>query len=143
MGTKIKQLVIFSLIFFGHQIYGQTNESRIKYMKKYAYCSCVYINNNIVDSTYLNDKFQLSDKSQNLFTDLGKISDLQSDKIRRFTEKQTKDFTIIESSYHSETGIANTITADCMNFYESKELDNFIKELLGINTKKKNNKKKK
>ena len=85
----------------------------------------------------------MSDKSQNLFTDLGKISDLQSDKIRRFTEKQTKDFTIIESSYHSETGIANTITADCMNFYESKELDNFIKELLGINTKKKNNKKKK
>ncbi len=33
MGIKIKQMVFFSLIFFGHLIYGQTIESKIKYMK--------------------------------------------------------------------------------------------------------------
>ncbi|CAA7387196.1 hypothetical protein [Chryseobacterium fistulae] len=142
MGIKIKQLVIFSLVFFSHLISGQAVEGRIKYMKKYAYSNCVYINNNKLDATYLNDKFQLSDKSENLFIDLGKISDKESIKIREFTEKQTKDFTVIEPSYYSETGKANTITADCMNFYESKELDNFIKEIVGIIPKKKSIKRK-
>ncbi len=84
----------------------------------------------------------MSDKSQRLFADLGEISDVQSDKIRSFTEKQTKDFTVIEPSYYSETGKSNTITADCMNFYESKELDNFIKEIVGIKPKKKSIKRK-
>ncbi|CAA7195291.1 hypothetical protein [Chryseobacterium potabilaquae] len=140
MGIKVKQLVIFSLIFLGHLICGQTVDSKIKYMKKYAYCNCVYINNNKLDVTYLNDKFQLSDKSENLFIDLGKISDKESIKIREFTEKQTKDFTVIESSYYSETGKTNTITADCMNFYESKELDSYIKKLVGVASKKKTKK---
>lgn len=137
MGIKIKQMVFFSLIFFNQLILSQTIENKIKYMKKYAFCSCIYINNNILDSTYLNNKFQLSDQSQKLFADLGEISDVQSDKIRNFTKKQTKGFTVIESSYYSETGSSNTITADCMNFYESKELDSYVKKILGIDTKKK------
>ncbi|MEC5396001.1 hypothetical protein [Bergeyella sp. RCAD1439] len=136
MGIKIKQIVFFSLIFLNHLIYGQTIEDKIKYMKKYAYCSCIYINNNKLDSTYLNNKFQSSDKSQKLFADLGKISDEQKDKIRSFTEKQTKYSTVIESSYYSETGKSNTITADCIFFYESKELDSYIKKILDITPKK-------
>ncbi|WP_326981066.1 hypothetical protein VUJ46_12340 [Chryseobacterium sp. MYb264] len=99
-------------------------------MKKYAYCNCIYINNNKTDTTYLDSKFQLSDKSENLFLDLGEISDTESAKIRKFTEKQTKDLANIESSYHSETGTSNTITADCFNFYESKALDSYIKEIV-------------
>jgi len=130
MGTKVIKLIIISLTFFSYTVYGQTQEDKIKYMKKYAYCNCVYINNNKLDTIYLSDKFQLNDKSEKLFVDLGEISEIESAKIRKFIEKQTKDFASVESSYHSETGTANTITADCLNFYESKELDIYIKEIV-------------
>ncbi|MFZ4928089.1 hypothetical protein [Chryseobacterium sp. Mn2064] len=132
MGTKIIQLIIITLIISSNLIFGQTKDNKIKYMKKYAYCNCLYINNNKLDATYLNNKFQLSDKSENLFMDLGKISDKESAKIREFTEKQTKDIATIESSYYSETGISYTITADCLNFYESKDLDNYVKKIVGV-----------
>lgn len=141
MGTKMIQVIIISLTFLSNITYGQTREDKVKYMKKYAYCNCTYINNNKVDTAYLSDKFQLSDKSENLFIDLGKISEIESAKIRKFTEKQTKDFTTIESSYHSETGAANTITADCLNFYESKELDSYVNKLVEITPKKETSKK--
>ncbi|WP_160140257.1 hypothetical protein [Chryseobacterium sp. c4a] len=141
MGTKIIQLITISLVIFSNLISGQTKDDKIKYMKKYAYCNCIYVNNSKLDATYLNDKFQLSDKSENLFIDLGKISNNESAKIREFTEKQSKDIATLESSYHSETGRSYTIVADCLNLYESQELDSYIRKLIGVTTKKKTSKK--
>ncbi|MEJ5103711.1 T6SS effector amidase Tae4 family protein [Chryseobacterium sp. MYb328] len=140
-GIITLQLIIISLIIFSNQIYGQTKDDKIKYMKKYAYCNCIYVNNNKLDATYLNDKFQLSDKSENLFIDLGKISNKESAKIREFTEKQSKDIATLESSYHSETGRSYTVVADCLHFYESQELDSYIKKIIGVTPKKKTSKK--
>ncbi|WP_123868054.1 hypothetical protein [Chryseobacterium lactis] len=99
-------------------------------MKKYAYCNCVFINNSKLDKNYLNDSFQIGDKSTNLLIDLGKISNFQSEKIRQYIEKTTEKFTAFESEYYSEKGKSNTITAMCLDFYESKELDSFIKKIM-------------
>jgi len=70
---------------------------------------------------------------------LGKISEQQSKLIRDFTEKMAGSFYSIESSYYSESGSSNTITSMCLEFYDSKELDDFTKKLLGLKRKEKKN----
>ncbi|SEO85561.1 hypothetical protein SAMN05444671_1220 [Flavobacterium sp. CF108] len=140
MGTKVIKSIIFSKIFLISIIcFSQTTDDKLKYLKKYSYCHCIYINNVKFDIKYLNDKFQISDKSKNEFIDLGKITELNNQEIRSFTEKMTENFFSIESPYYSESGSSNLITSMCLEFYESKELDNFIRKMLKIKTKKKNN----
>lgn len=46
------------------------------------------------------------------------------------------NFYSIESSYYSESGTSNAITSMCLEFYESKELDDFTRKLLGLKIKK-------
>jgi len=131
MGTKIIKLFFYINIFlFSIMSSAQTVDAKLKYIKKYAYCNCIYINNVRFDEKYLSDKFQISDKSSNEFIELGKITEHDSEKIRSFTEKITGGFYLIESPYYSESGGSNTITSMCLEFYESKGLDKFIKTLL-------------
>ncbi|RZJ49259.1 MAG: hypothetical protein EOO44_18585 [Flavobacterium sp.] len=130
METKIiRSLLFINAFFIPFFSYSQTANDKIKYMKKYAYCDCIYVNNNKFDTEYLNDKFQISDKSSNQFIHLGKIYEDESKEIRKFTEKITASYYFFESSYYSENGRSNTITSMCLEFYESKELDDFIRKL--------------
>jgi hypothetical protein len=131
MEIKIIKLTVYINLFLFTMIgYSQPGNDKSKYIKQYAYCDCIFFNNNKFDISYLNNKFQISDKSSNRFISLSKISEEQSKLVRDFTEKMTGNFYSIESSYYSESGNSNTITAMCLEFYESKELDKFIKKLL-------------
>ncbi|MCC9020619.1 hypothetical protein [Flavobacterium lipolyticum] len=130
MVIKIIKLFSFVSIFLCTIISSaQTVDIKLKFAKKYAYCNCIYTNNVKLDEKYLSNKFQISDKSSKEFIELGKIKERDSEKIRSFTEKITGGFYLIESPYYSESGDSNTITSTCLEFYESKELDKFIKKL--------------
>ncbi|KOP39802.1 MULTISPECIES: hypothetical protein [unclassified Flavobacterium] len=138
MGIKVIKSSFFVVVFlFSITSYSQITDTKIKFIKRYAYCGCVYINNLKLDEKYLNDKFRISDKSSNEFIELSKISDYDSEKIRDFTEKLTENFYSIESPYYSESGNSNTITSMCLEFYDSKELDFFVKKLIKESSRKK------
>ncbi|WP_143154982.1 hypothetical protein [Flavobacterium chilense] len=131
MGTKIiKSFFYINIILLTTMSSAQTVDIKVKFIKRYAYCNCIYVNNVRFDEKYLNDKFQISDKSIKEFIELGKITEHDREKIRSFTEKMAGGFYLIESPYYSESGSSNTITSMCLDFYESKELDKFIKKIL-------------
>lgn len=139
MGIKIiKYGFYINLILLSIIGYSQSHNDKLKYIKQYAYCNCVFLNNNRFDAKYLNDKFQVSDKSSNSLITLGEISEQQSKLIRDFTEKMAGNFYSFESPYYSESGTSNTITSMCLEFYDSKDLDDFTRKLLGLKIKNRN-----
>jgi hypothetical protein len=105
------------------------DSSKIGYMKKYAFDYCLYINYNKVDSTFLY-KYKIKDKSSTEFSSLGKITEKEQKAIRDFTKKETEKFYSMGHPYYSEEENSNIIVARCFYFYESKELDKFIRKLL-------------
>ncbi|MHC0445200.1 hypothetical protein ACWA1F_07305 [Flavobacterium sp. 3-218] len=108
MAIKIIKLTYYciALFLFSNLSNAQVKDTKLGYMKKYAFCNCVYINNVKVDA---NNKFHTIDKSSNLFIDLGKISDDESQKIRDYTYMKTIHFTDFQSEYFNEHGLSYTI----------------------------------
>lgn len=107
--NMIKSILYICMTLLSIMSYGQSVNDKLKFFKQYAYCDCIFLNNSRLDSTYLSDIFQISDKSTNRFISLGKITEEQSQLVRDFTEKMTGNFYSIESPYYSESGKSNTM----------------------------------
>ncbi|AZA84431.1 hypothetical protein C1637_06200 [Chryseobacterium lactis] len=109
-------------------------------MKKYVFDHCLYINYNKIDSSFLT-KFQMKDMSSTEFSTLGKLTDSQTKKLRNYTIKEAGNFYSMGHIYYSEQENSNIIVAKCLYFYESKELDSYIRKLIGVTSQRKNSKK--
>ncbi|MCS4301886.1 hypothetical protein [Chryseobacterium sp. BIGb0232] len=58
-----------------------------------------------------------------------------------FVNKTTSNYYKMDVVENLEDNKANYIFWHCMDFYESKELDNYIRKLIGVTPKKKTSKK--
>lgn len=88
MGIKVIKLFFYINIFlFSIMSSAQKVDTKVKFVKKYAYCNCIYLNNVKFDEKYLNDKFQTSDKSIKEFIELGKITEMMERKLEVLQKK--------------------------------------------------------
>ncbi|SEO85613.1 hypothetical protein SAMN05444671_1218 [Flavobacterium sp. CF108] len=113
--------------------YGQYKISNIK---KFAFNQCVILNYSKIDSTFYNN---LNDVSTVQFSINGLFfeDELLKNKIIDYTINTTSSYYSQKNNLHFETGDKNIIFCKCFDFYESKELDSYIKKIVGINNKKK------
>lgn len=125
MGTKIKKEILTILVFLVTiNLYSQKKEV-VKELKTFALCSCVNKNYSQIDST-----FYSSDVTNSYILQSSPLSIDQYERFSKFIDDKTKDMykEIPYGSYDAPK--ANMIFYFCLEFYESKQLDNFIKKML-------------
>lgn len=130
MGIKI--IAVFILI--GNILYSQSKE--IQTVKKYALQKCLKENYNSIDSTFTSHDYSASYIVQIKNADPNILN-----KVNDFTIKNTSQYYKMGVSENLEDSKANYVFWHCMDFYESKELDNYIRKIIGIVPKKKTSKK--
>ena len=135
MGTKIKFLLLSVLM--SNILHSQSNEN-VNILKKYALHKCLMNNYYKVDSLFISHDYTPSYLFQVKSIDYDLL-----DKINVYSEKNTSNYYRNGVQENLEDPKANYIFWNCMDFYEPKELDNYVKKILGINPKKKVIKKKK
>ncbi|TWP28352.1 hypothetical protein ETU08_09140 [Apibacter muscae] len=103
------------------------NKEKIYFLKAYSLNYCLYTNyrNIDLDTTLAYNDFS----SLKLGDESGRNDKLLYD-LRKYITSKTDSFYIKGSTYYSERGIPNLIFYDCYQFYESKELKKYIKNLL-------------
>ncbi|MGH1516438.1 hypothetical protein [Chryseobacterium sp. JK1] len=131
MGIKIISTVL--CIFFSTIITAQT-ESVI--LKKYALHKCLSNNYKNADPSFISHDYSASYMFQIKSADYSKLNLLD-----KHIEKTTSDYYKMGITENLEDSKANYIFWHCMDFYESKELDNYIRKLIGVTPKKKTSKK--
>lgn len=134
MGTKVitfKLLLMLTLLLS----LSLSAQYKISDIKKYAFNRCLQYNYSKIDSTFY-DVYK--DASGVQYSVNGKFIENQDlkNKINDYVIARTKGYYSKKNNLHFESGEKNTITYDCFIFYESKELDSFIKKVIGINNRK-------
>jgi hypothetical protein len=100
-------------------------QSKVTEIKKYAFNQCVILNYSKIDSI-------LNDASTVQFSVRGNFIE-ESNLIKNiidYTVLKTSNYYSQKNNLHFETGDKNIIFCNCFDFYESQELDKFIKKLL-------------
>ncbi|MGH1516440.1 hypothetical protein [Chryseobacterium sp. JK1] len=134
MGAKIKFLL---LLIFPIGIFSQ---NKVTNLKKLAFNYCLVGNYSAIDSTFYN-KFKDASSTQISIDGNFLENEELTSKINNFTTTQTSKYYSRDNNLHFESGNKNVIFCDCLRFYESKELGNYIKKLIGVAPKKKTSKK--
>lgn len=133
MGIKIISAAL--CVFFSTIITAQT-ESVI--LKKYALYKCLSNNYKHADPAFISHDYSASYIFQIKNADYNKLNLLD-----KYIEKTTSDYYKMGITENLEDSKANYVFWYCMDFYESKELDSYIKKLVGITPKKKSIKRRK
>lgn len=102
---------------------------RLEEAKGYALCVCIMHMNKFVDSTSVINK----DYSGEYFVQLSQLSLYEIIRIKEYVEKKCMNYWGI-----SKNPEANMIAYSSWRFYNSKELDNFIRKTLGEDSREKN-----
>jgi len=128
MGTKIKkaEFLLVLLLFFSIKT---TAQNKLLQMKKYAFNKCISYNYQKIDSTFYQT---YKDASGIQISIIGNFleDDEMKNKIIDYTINKTGLYYSQKNNLHFETGEKNIIFCNCLNFYESKELNVFLKQLL-------------
>ncbi|MGH1516444.1 hypothetical protein [Chryseobacterium sp. JK1] len=139
MGIKIKKIkyVFAFLILSNIEVLGQ---NKLMEVKKYAFNKCLSYNYQKIDLSFYNT---YKDASGVQFSINGNFleDDELKNKIIDYTINETGQYYSMKNSLHFETGDKNIIFYNCFGFYESKELDSYIRKLIGVHPKKKTSKK--
>ncbi|UUF14173.1 MULTISPECIES: hypothetical protein [Flavobacterium] len=127
MGTKIKQGIYLLILLL---IYSKTiSQNKVVDVKKYAFNKCIIYNYQKIDSTFYKNYKDASgvqiSVNGNFIED-----DILKTKIIDFTINVTGLYYSLQNNLHFETGDKNIIFCNCFDFYESKELNNFVKKVL-------------
>lgn len=123
MGTKIK-LLLFLLLLISNFSYSQSIKD-IRILKKYALYKCISNNYYAVDST-----FNSHDYTSSYIFQVKSIDYELLDKIDRYVKISTSKYYKNGIMENFEDKKANYICWHCSTFYESKDLDVFLKRLL-------------
>ena len=134
MGTKIKILLLVLPI-------GVFSQDKVTNLKKLAFNYCLVGNYSAIDSTFY-DKYKDASSTQISIDGNFLENEELTNKINDFTINQTSKYYSRGNNLHFESGNKNIIFCDCLNFYESKELDSYVKKLVGIKPKNKSIKRK-
>ncbi|PQA91162.1 hypothetical protein B0A69_18070 [Chryseobacterium shigense] len=129
----IKMISTALCVFFSTIITAQT-ESVI--LKKYALHKCLSDNYKSADPSFISHDYSASYMFQIKNADYNKLNLLD-----KHIEETTSDYYKMGITENLEDSKANYIFWHCMDFYESKELNNYIRKLIGVTTKKKTSKK--
>lgn len=132
MGTKIKRRILLLFIIF-IPFFLQAQD--VKNVKKYAFFKCLKFNYQKIDTNFWDNYRDASGIMISLDGSFFENPKFQ-DKIIDFVDKETVDFHSNEISLHLETGYKNIVFCRCLDFYESKLLDRFIRKLLKENKRK-------
>lgn len=121
----MKKYILFTLFCYT-VFYGQNKAVNIK---KFAFNQCLILNYSKIDSTFYNN---LNDASTLQFSINGNFNENNEfmKSIINYTELKTSKFYSQKNNLHFESGDKNIIFCNCFDFYESKELDKFVKKVL-------------
>jgi len=130
MKPLLKTTVVALLIILTQSSFAQKISKADKYNfgKKYAFNLCMAINNRAIDSTFFEFNQDGTGKWCALYGGFSQNAKVW-DKIIRFTEKKTGKFYLRTNSLHFKTKDVNTVLCDCLKFYESAALANFLIKL--------------
>ncbi|AZA81940.1 hypothetical protein C1637_24755 [Chryseobacterium lactis] len=109
---------------------------KVSEIKKYAFNRCLQYNYSKIDSTFYDVYKDGSGVKSSVIGKFIEDQDLKN-KVNDYTIAKTNEYYSKKNNLHFESGDKNTITYDCFDFYESKELDGFIKKMIGIKKSKK------
>jgi hypothetical protein len=126
MGTKIKGIYVLIVLLISSKIIGQNKVSEIK---KYAFNQCIVLNYSKIDSTFYKTYKDASGVQISINGSFLENDDLKN-KIIDYTINITGLYYLQKNNLHFETGDKNIIFCNCFDFYESRELDRFIKKML-------------
>lgn len=126
MGIKI----ILTKLCICLSIYATAQSENI-ILKKFALNKCIANNYKSVDSSFVSHDYSASYIFQVKNADYKKLN-----LIEKYVRKTTSDFFKMGTSENLGDAKSNYIFWYCINFYESKELDNFIKRLSDARLKK-------
>jgi len=126
MGTKIKGIYVLIVLLISSKIIGQNKVSEIK---KYAFNQCIVLNYSKIDSTFYKTYKDASGVQISIDGNFLEDVDLKN-KIIDYTIAVTGLYYSQKNNLHFESGDKNIIFCNCFDFYESRELDIFIKKLL-------------
>jgi hypothetical protein len=126
MGTKIKGIYVLIVLLISSKIIGQNKVSEIK---KYAFNQCIVLNYSKIDSTFYKTYKDASGVQISIDGNFLEDVDLKN-KIIDYTIAVTGLYYSQKNNLHFESGDKNIIFCNCFDFYESKELDKFVKKLI-------------
>ncbi|ATN05134.1 MULTISPECIES: hypothetical protein [Chryseobacterium] len=127
MGVKI---IAAAATLFLSSIVSAQSEGQI--LKKYSLHKCLANNYKLADPSFNSHDYSASYMFQIKNADYKKLEQLD-----QYIEKTTSNYYKAATAENLEDGKANYIFWSCMDFYESKGLDGFIKKLTGVARKKK------
>ncbi len=128
MGIKIKNFR-YALAFLALSTVKVLGQNKLTEVKKYAFEKCLSYNYQKIDSNFYNT---YKDASGVQFSINGNFleNDELKNKIIDYTINETGQYHSMKNSLHFETVDKNIIFYNCFDFYESKKLDSYIKNLL-------------
>ncbi|WP_456311934.1 hypothetical protein [Pseudomonas shirazensis] len=98
-------------------------------IKKFAFNQCLILNYTKIDSTFYSDTNDASTVQFSVNGNFDEDNELK-ESINNYTVLKTSNYYSKKNNLHFESGDKNIIFCNCFNFYESVELDKFIKKLL-------------
>jgi hypothetical protein len=127
MGTKMKKSIyILITLLISVKIIGQ---NKVIEIKKYAFNKCLSYNYQKIDSTFYVTYKDASGVQISINGNFFANDDFKK-KIIDYTIDVTRLYHFQKNNLHFETGNKNIVFCNCFDFYESKELDKFVKKLL-------------
>jgi len=123
MKTILKIVIAALLITISYISFAQgvSKVDKIKYGKKFALDYCIYNNYKSLDSNYA---LKFRDASGLLFSINGGFTQKIQDQIIEYTIKKTSKF--FTSSPPLQYRYKNLVVCDCLYFYESKALKEYL-----------------
>ncbi|OOV19199.1 hypothetical protein [Flavobacterium sp. LM4] len=127
MGTKTEKAnYILLILLISLKCLGQ---NKVIELKKYAFSKCLDYNYQKIDSTFY--KIYKDASAVQISIDGNFLEDDElKNRIINYTISVTEKYYSQKNNLHFETGDKNIVFCNCINFYESKELDKFIKKVL-------------
>ncbi|WDF64951.1 hypothetical protein [Flavobacterium sp. KACC 22763] len=119
--TSMSMLLLISLKSLG--------QNKVIELKKYAFSKCLDYNYQKIDSTFYHVYKDASAVQISIDGNFLQDDDLKN-RIIDYTISVTDKYYSQKNNLHFETGDKNIVFCSCFNFFESKELDKFIKKAL-------------
>ena len=104
-------------------------QNKLLEVKKYALNKCINYNYQKIDTTFYKTYKDASGIQISINGKFLEDAELKA-KIIDYTINTTGLYYLQKNNLYFETGDKNIIFCNCLNFYESKKLDEFIKNLL-------------
>lgn len=124
----MKKTLLLVMMLCATALYARINQAqRISALKKRSLAICLYDNYMSLDSTF---RAKMRDHSLMLFSAESMSSIFMYDTIAKFTETNTDFFYKNPPFDNYEDAYGNQILYQCLCFYESKELDQFIRKAI-------------